>query len=40
MLLSLYILIWPAISAVVLFVIVKAFIKDMRDAKREDRTIV
>ncbi|WP_291618475.1 putative transporter small subunit [Colwellia sp.] len=38
--LSLYILIWPVISAVVLFIIVRAFIKDMAEAKREDRSIV
>jgi len=38
--LSLYILIWPVISAAVLFVIVKAFFKDMAEAKSEDRTIV
>lgn len=38
--LSLYILIWPAISAVVLFVLVRAFLKDMKAAKRENRTIV
>ncbi|WP_370630453.1 putative transporter small subunit [Moritella sp. 24] len=38
--LSLYILIWPVISAAVLFVIVKAFFKDMAEAKNEDRTIV
>jgi hypothetical protein len=38
--LSLYILIWPAISAVVLFVLVRAFLKDMKEAKRENRTIV
>ena len=40
MMLSLYILIWPVISAVVLVVIVKAFFKDMAEAKREGRTIV
>lgn len=38
--LSLYILIWPVISAVVLFIIVRAFFKDMAEAKREDRSIV
>nr|WP_295032258.1 putative transporter small subunit [Shewanella sp.] len=38
--LSLYILIWPVISAVVLFVIVRAFIKDMAEAKREGRSII
>ncbi|WP_367227191.1 putative transporter small subunit [Shewanella sp.] len=40
MMLSLYILIWPVISAVVLFVIVRAFIKDMAEAKREGRSII
>jgi hypothetical protein len=38
--LSLYILVWPVISAAVLFVIVRAFFKDMADAKREERDIV
>lgn len=38
--LSLYILIWPVISAAVLLVIVRAFFKDMAEAKREDRDIV
>jgi len=38
--LSLYILVWPVISAAVLFVIVRAFFKDMTDAKREERDIV
>lgn len=38
--LSLYILIWPVISAVVLLIIVRAFFKDMAEAKREDRSIV
>ena len=38
--LSLYILIWPVISAVVLFIIVRAFFKAMAEAKREDRSIV
>ncbi|CAM3015488.1 putative transporter small subunit [Moritella viscosa] len=38
--LSLYILIWPVISAAVLFVIVSAFFKDMAEAKLENRDIV
>ncbi|MFT7684201.1 MAG: hypothetical protein ACI935_003729 [Moritella dasanensis] len=38
--LSLYILIWPVISAAVLFVIVRAFFKDMAEAKREERDII
>jgi hypothetical protein len=38
--LSLYILIWPVISAAVLFVIVNAFFKDMAEAKHEERDIV
>ncbi|KGJ88378.1 putative transporter small subunit [Colwellia psychrerythraea] len=38
--LSLYILIWPVISAVVLFIIVRAFFKDMAEAKREDHDII
>lgn len=38
--LSLYILMWPAISAVVLVILVRAFFKDMAEAKRENRTIV
>ena len=40
MMLSLYILIWPVISAVVLLVIVSAFFKDMAEAKREKRSIL
>ena len=40
MMLSLYILIWTVISAAVLFVIVRAFVKDLAEAKREDRDIV
>ncbi|WP_366900092.1 putative transporter small subunit [uncultured Aliivibrio sp.] len=38
--LSLYILMWPAISAVMLVILVRAFFKDMAEVKRENRTIV
>lgn len=38
--LSFYILIWPAISALVLFVIIRGFFRDMLAAKREGRNMV
>lgn len=38
--LTFYILIWPAISAVVLFVIVRGFFRDLREARRAGRDIV
>ena len=38
--LSLYILIWPLISAIVLAVIVVAFVRELRAARRKGRKIV
>ena len=37
---SLYILMWPLISAVVLMLIVYTFLGELRQAKREGRRIV
>ena len=39
-LLSTYILVWPAISAVVLYVLCRGVVKDIRDARREGRDLV
>ncbi|MGO1320153.1 MAG: putative transporter small subunit [Galactobacter sp.] len=38
--LTLYVLIWPVIVAGTLFVIAKAFFKELRQAKREGRSII
>ncbi|WP_238987539.1 putative transporter small subunit [Roseovarius dicentrarchi] len=38
--LTAYILIWPAISAVVLAVIVVSFTRELREAKEEGRKVV
>ncbi|SFG03455.1 putative transporter small subunit [Roseobacter denitrificans] len=38
--LTLYILIWPLISAVVLAVIVTAFLREVRQAKKDGTKIV
>ncbi len=38
--LTFYILIWPALSALVLFVIVRGFFRDMLAAKRAGRDMV
>lgn len=38
--LTLYILIWPVIVAVVLFVIGRAFTREVREAKREGRPLI
>ena len=38
--LTLYILMWPIIAAVVLVVIVYSFVKDLRAAKREGKKVV
>jgi hypothetical protein len=35
-----YILVWPVISAIVLVVMLRAIVKDVRTAKRENRDIV
>lgn len=39
-LLSLYVLIWPVIVAVVLFVLGRALWHEIRDAKREGRSLI
>ena len=38
--LTLYVLIWPVIVAVVLFVLSRAFISEWREARREGRDII
>lgn len=38
--LTFYILIWPAISAIVLAVIVTTFMRELRQAKKDGRKIV
>lgn len=40
LLLTLYVLIWPVIVAGTLFVIVRAFVKDWREAKAQGRSII
>ena len=37
---SAYILVWPAISAVVLYVLCRGVVKDIRDARLEGRDLV
>ncbi|WP_306115338.1 MULTISPECIES: putative transporter small subunit [unclassified Roseovarius] len=38
--LTLYILIWPAISAVVLALIVTTFMRELRQAKKDGKKVV
>lgn len=38
--LTLYVLIWPAIVAVVLFVLSKAFLSEWRQARRDGEDII
>lgn len=38
--LTLYVLVWPAIVAGTLFVIMRAFFRDLRKARRRDETII
>ena len=38
--LTLYLLVWPAVVAATLFVIVRAFMNDWRESKREGRPII
>jgi hypothetical protein len=38
--LTFYIMIWPAISAIVLAVIVVTFMRELREAKAEGRKVV
>lgn len=39
-LLTLYVLIWPVVVIGTLTVIVRAFVRDAREAKREGRSII
>jgi len=39
-LLTIYVLMWPAIVAIVLFVIVRGFLKDWRETRRQGVTLV
>lgn len=39
-LLTAYVLVWPLVTGIVLFVITSAFIKEWREAKREGRDII
>lgn len=38
--LTLYILIWPLVSAIILAIIVVAFLRELREAKKEGKKIV
>ncbi len=38
--LLIYILMWPVISAIILYIIVRAFFKDLKRAKDSNETIV
>lgn len=38
--LTVYLLVWPVIVAGVLFIITRSFIRDLREAKRENRPIL
>lgn len=40
LLLTLYVLVWPVIVAAVLFVIIRAFTRELRAARREGRGII
>lgn len=39
-LLTTYVLVWPVVTAGILAVIIRAFVKDAREAKREGRRII
>ncbi|MEN5072355.1 putative transporter small subunit [Isoptericola cucumis] len=39
-LLTLYVLVWPVVVAGVLFVISRAFVRELRQAKAEGRSII
>ena len=39
-LLTIYVLIWPLIVVGVLFVIIRAFVRELRTAKAEGRSII
>lgn len=38
--LTIYVLVWPVVVAGVLFVIARAFFRELWQAKREDRSII
>lgn len=38
--LSAYILVWPLLSAVVLYIIVKSFVSELRQARKDGEKIV
>lgn len=38
--LTAYVLVWPAIVAVVLFFLVRGFVKDWREARKEGRPLI
>jgi hypothetical protein len=38
--LTLYVLIWPALVAVVLFVLTRAFLREWREARRSGRDLI
>lgn len=40
MILTVYVLIWPVIVAGTLFVITRAFLREWRQARRDERTMV
>ncbi|MGH3350578.1 MAG: putative transporter small subunit [Nocardioides sp.] len=40
MLLTAYVLVWPLVTGIVLYVISSAFIKEWRQAKRDGRDII
>lgn len=39
-LLSAYVLVWPVIVAGVLFVLVRAFLREMREARKDGRPMI
>lgn len=39
-LLTIYVLMWPVLVAVILFVIAKGFFTDWREARKEGRSII
>lgn len=39
-LLTLYVLVWPVIVLAVMLLLVKGFVADWREARREDRTLL
>ncbi|WP_235530191.1 putative transporter small subunit [Nocardioides sp. Root151] len=39
-LMTVYVLVWPLLSGIVLFVITSGFIKEWREARREGRDLI